>query len=140
MASGLSTLGTALRQVERLFELDSGTVAGLDDASLWERFVDRGDEAAFEALVIRHGPMVLKSARAIVGDHHAAEDVFQTTFVALVRRSRSIRRAGKLAGSIVLRGDEAAPVSVRLGPWGSVTGRLVGVDGVALVGGLTVIG
>ncbi len=85
-------LGKACGQVERLFEGDSGSVVGLDDAALWERFAARRDEAAFEALVVRHGPMVLATARSILSDHHAAEDVFQTTFVALARRGGAIRR------------------------------------------------
>jgi hypothetical protein len=32
-------------------------VGGLADAHLLERFVNEGDEAAFEVLVWRHGPM-----------------------------------------------------------------------------------
>ncbi len=112
MASAMS-LGAAPRQVERLFQVDRGTIAGLDDAALWERFVIERDEVAFAALVARHGPMVLATARGIVGDHHAAEDVFQTTFVALARRGGTIRRFETLGpwlhrvasrGAIRLRG------------------------------------
>src|SRR4029077_5390591 len=40
----------------------------------------------------RHGPMVLGVCRRILGDSHEAEDVFQATFLVLVRRTRSIRR------------------------------------------------
>ena len=87
----------ATTPMERLFAADGGSVAGLDDAALWERFAARHDETAFEALVVRHGPMVLRAARAIVGDHHAAEDLVQTTFATLARRGNSIRQFETLA-------------------------------------------
>jgi protocatechuate 3,4-dioxygenase beta subunit len=35
----------------------------------------------------------------------------------------------KLAGSIVVRGDEQEPVTVKMQPWGSVSGRLLDADG-----------
>ena len=52
--------GSVFRQIESLFE--GGSVAGLTDRQLLERFIARRDpagEAAFAALVTRHGPMVL---------------------------------------------------------------------------------
>jgi RNA polymerase sigma factor (sigma-70 family) len=61
------------------------------DAELLRRFVRDRDEAAYAALVDRHGPMVLGAARRLVGDDHAAEDVFQATFVILARRARQFR-------------------------------------------------
>ena len=80
------------RQLESLFE--GGSVAGLADRHLLERFnAARGPagEAAFAALVARHGPMVLNVCRQLLGDHHHAEDSFQAVFLVLARRSRSIR-------------------------------------------------
>src|SRR5262245_58070944 len=65
---------------------------GLDDAELLERFVSRRDEAAFEVLVWRHGPMVLGVCRRLLRHAHDAEDAFQATFVALVRKAGSIGR------------------------------------------------
>ena len=44
-----SPIGGALRQIHHLFV--EGTVAGLPDGQLLERFLARGDEAAFAALV-----------------------------------------------------------------------------------------
>ena len=35
----------------------------------------------------------------------------------------------KLVGSVYLKGDEAGAISVRLQPWGTVTGRVVDEDG-----------
>ncbi len=47
-------------------------------------------EAAFAALVSRHGPMVLELCRQVLGDSHHAEDAFQAVFLVLARRGRSI--------------------------------------------------
>jgi hypothetical protein len=45
-----------------------------------------------------------------------------------------IQRSRKLAGSLVLKGTLKGPLSVRLEPWGAVTGRLIGDDGKPLPG------
>ena len=94
MAGG--QLGTALRQLGRL--LDEGGVTGLEDDQLLDRFAVRRDGAAFEALVARHGPMVLATCRGVLKDSHAAEDAFQATFLALARKAGSLR-SGKALGS-----------------------------------------
>lgn len=91
MASGLP--GAAVRDIQTLF--DSGTASGLTDRQLLERFTGRRDnsaEAAFEGLVTRHGPMVLRVCRNVLGDSTDAQDAFQATFLVLVKRHRSIRR------------------------------------------------
>jgi RNA polymerase sigma factor (sigma-70 family) len=71
-----------------LFE--DGTSAGLPEWHLLQRFVSRRDESAFEALVARHGPMVLGVCRRVLDDPHAADDAFQATFLVLVRKARSL--------------------------------------------------
>jgi RNA polymerase sigma factor (sigma-70 family) len=88
--------GAYLRQMRRIF--DGGTVAGLSEGQLLERFISRRDEAAFEALVIRHGPMVFGVCRRILRDPADAEDAFQATFLVLVRQARSIRGRDSLGG------------------------------------------
>lgn len=91
MANGLSK--PALREIRALFT--SGTSIGLSDPELIERFLSgRGEaaEAAFAALVGRHGPMVLGVCRRALGDLHDAEDAFQATFLVLVRRAAAIGR------------------------------------------------
>jgi RNA polymerase sigma factor (sigma-70 family) len=70
----------------------------LADRALLRRFAESRDEAAFEALLRRHGPMVLGVCRRILGDRHAAEDAFQATFLVLVRKAAGLRRQGTLAG------------------------------------------
>jgi len=83
---------SVFRQIESLFE--GGSVAGLTDRQLLERFSARRDpagEAAFAALVTRHGPMVLDICHSIMGDLHHAEDAFQAVFLVLARRAQSIR-------------------------------------------------
>jgi RNA polymerase sigma factor (sigma-70 family) len=69
-------------------------IAGLDDGDLVKRYVRRRDEAAFEALVRRHGPMVLGVCRRLLHDSHDAEDAFQAVFLVLVRKASSLRTPG----------------------------------------------
>lgn len=71
--------------------------ADSSDAELLRRFAVEQDEAAFAALVRRHGPMVLGVCRRILDDTHAADDAFQATFLLLVRKARSIGRPELLA-------------------------------------------
>src|SRR5205814_6651075 len=71
---------------------------GLSDAALLERFAVSRDEAAFEVLVWRHGPMVLGVCRRALGKHHDAEDAMQATFLALARQAGSIGKRASLAG------------------------------------------
>jgi RNA polymerase sigma factor (sigma-70 family) len=87
-----------LRRVRTLF--GAGAVAGLSDAELLERFrANRATaedaalaaEAAFTALVARHGPMVLGVCRRALDNPNDVEDAFQATFLVLVRRARSVR-------------------------------------------------
>ncbi len=83
------------RQLGSLFE--DGSLAGFSDCQLLERFVGRRDEAAFAALVARHGPMVLGVCRQLVGDHQLAEDAFQAAFLVLAGKARSLRDPDRLA-------------------------------------------
>jgi RNA polymerase sigma factor (sigma-70 family) len=69
------------------------------DCELLQRYVVAADQAAFEAIVRRHGPLVQSVCARILGGGPDAEDAFQATFLVLVRK----------AGSL------AAPDS--LGPW-----------------------
>ena len=75
--------------------VEARPVAGVSDGQLLARFNAHRDELAeiaFTALVRRHGPMVLRVCRQVLGDWHTADDAFQATFLILARRAGSIRR------------------------------------------------
>lgn len=71
----------------------AGPLGGLTDGQLLERFAT-GPEAeagpAFEAVVERHGAMVLRACRGILRDDHEALDAFQATFLVLLHKRRSL--------------------------------------------------
>ncbi len=69
----------------------------LSDAQLLERFVLARDEAAFESLLWRHGPMVLALCRRVLRHPHDAEDVFQAAFLVFFRKAHSISRRDSVA-------------------------------------------
>jgi C-terminal peptidase prc len=71
--------------------LAAGAAAGLPDCELVERFARTRDEQAFEALVCRHGPMVFRVCRRVLGRAHEAEDAFQATFLIFARKAASLR-------------------------------------------------
>jgi RNA polymerase sigma factor (sigma-70 family) len=89
----------------------------LTDGQLLECFVSRRDEAAFEALLRRHGPMVLGVCRRVLRDVHDAEDAFQATFLVLVRKAGSVvprERVGNwLYGVAVRTALEAKTMAAR---------------------------
>jgi RNA polymerase sigma factor (sigma-70 family) len=89
---------SVLREIRTLYAV--GTLNGLTDADLIERFLARGGddaEDAFAALVHRHGPTVLGVCQRMLPASHDMEDVFQATFLVLARRAASIGRRERLA-------------------------------------------
>ena len=82
---------SAHRSLRALF--DAGTVAGLTDGQLLERFAARSGETSeltFAIMVERHGPMVLRVCRSVLRHEHDVEDAFQATFLVLVRKAESL--------------------------------------------------
>jgi RNA polymerase sigma factor (sigma-70 family) len=88
----LSRVVRHLRRIVRPAE-----TRALCDAQLLEHFARRRDEAAFEVLLSRHGPMVRGLCRQLLRDAHDAEDAFQATFLILVQKAGSLRE-GDLLG------------------------------------------
>ena len=99
------------------------------DDVLLDRFLTERDAEAFETLVIRHGPAVLRVCRRWLGPGQQADDAFQATFLVLINRGRAIRRtenigawlqgvASRVAGRLKMQADqrqkrEGAVVDVR---------------------------
>ncbi len=79
---GHPTISSYLRAV-------GGDPSGATDADLLGRFAASRDEAAFELLVWRHAALVQRVCRAVLRDHHAAEDAAQATFLALARKAHT---------------------------------------------------
>ena len=90
--------GDTLRWLDTIHR--EGSFARMTDGQLLGRFLERPDAAsqvAFEALVRRHGPMVLSLCRGVLRDEHDADDAFQATFLVLARRASNIRDRDRLA-------------------------------------------
>jgi RNA polymerase sigma factor (sigma-70 family) len=62
-------------------------VAVAPDAELLKRFTVHREEAAFAALVQRHGPLVLGICHRVLNDTQIVEDCFQETFIVLARKA-----------------------------------------------------
>ncbi|HZY83733.1 MAG TPA: sigma-70 family RNA polymerase sigma factor [Gemmataceae bacterium] len=89
-------LGTLIRHLRRAVAPPSAV--GLRDAQLLERFLRDRDEAAFELLLWRHGPMVLGTCRRVLRHAADVEDAFQATFLVLLRKAKSVSRGEALGG------------------------------------------
>ena len=83
--------------LRHLHALAAGPARQRTNRQLLDDFADRRDEAAFTALVARHGPMVLRVCRRVLQHEQDAEDAFQATFLVLARNSRAVRKPEALA-------------------------------------------
>ena len=84
------------KQIGQLFV--EGSLTGLSDAELLERYASARDAVAFEAVIDRHGPMVLGVCRGLLNDPNDAEDAFQATFLILIRKAGTFRGPVALGG------------------------------------------
>ena len=81
----------AVRYMRTLF--DTGAIGGLTDRQLLEQFATghrAAADAAFATLIERHGSMVLRVCQSVLNDSHDVHDVFQATFLVLVRKAGSL--------------------------------------------------
>jgi RNA polymerase sigma factor (sigma-70 family) len=83
----------ALRHVHGLAARPPGDAT---DGDLLRRFVADQNWAAFAAIVRRHGPLVLRVCRRVLGHEQDAEDAFQATFLVLARKASAVRDPGAL--------------------------------------------
>jgi RNA polymerase sigma factor (sigma-70 family) len=72
-------------------------VSDLSDQQLLQQFIEQHDEAAFEVLLDRHGPLVRSVCLRILGNPADADDAFQATFLVLARQAGSVRKQNSLA-------------------------------------------
>jgi RNA polymerase sigma factor (sigma-70 family) len=87
--------GTVLQHVRRLALPDH--TRQLSDSQLLDRFRDGRDEAAFAALMQRHGGLVWGVCRNILGRAPETEDAFQAVFLVLARQAGAIRKSAAVA-------------------------------------------
>jgi RNA polymerase sigma factor (sigma-70 family) len=71
--------------------------AGLGDGELLKLYLRQREETAFEALLRRHGPMVMGVCERVLRNSHDAEDAFQATFLVFVRKASTLRSPGRVA-------------------------------------------
>src|SRR5262249_41978861 len=88
-----ASAGAILRHIQRL----AATHPEQSDGHLLQRFAEQREEAAFSALLHRHGRLVWARCRHILHHEHDAEDAFQATFLVLARRATSIRKRASVA-------------------------------------------
>jgi RNA polymerase sigma factor (sigma-70 family) len=69
---------------------------GAPDAELLGRFLSSRDEAAFTAVVCKHGPMVFRVCRGVLRNRADAEDAAQATFLVLAQKASSVRKHDSL--------------------------------------------
>ena len=77
-----------MEQLRRMVLLHDG--GGQTDGKLLGCFIEERDGAAFEALMRRHGMMVLGVCGRILRNKQDVEDAFQSTFFVLVRKAKTV--------------------------------------------------
>src|SRR5262249_5436510 len=84
--------GMATGQLRPILEhlrhlVGASSAAPLTDGQLLTDFISHRDEAAFAALLLRHGPMVFGVCRRVLHNTQDVDDAFQATFLVLLRQA-----------------------------------------------------
>jgi DNA-directed RNA polymerase specialized sigma24 family protein len=79
------------RLLFRLLASAPRTTDHVPDVELLRRFVASNDPAAFELIVRRHADAVWSACRRLLRSDADADDAFQATFLALIRKARNVR-------------------------------------------------
>ncbi len=82
-----------LKDLDQLFRCG---IAASGDGAPVSRFLEEGNEIAFEVLVARHGPMVQGVCSRLLANPHDVDDAFQATFLVLFRRAKELRNPDRL--------------------------------------------
>jgi DNA-directed RNA polymerase specialized sigma24 family protein len=90
-----ANLGDFFRRLTR--GMAAETLADHSDQQLVERALAEVDEAPFQAIVHRHGPMVYRVCWRVLQHPQDAEDAFQVTFLILAQKLRTVRKHASLA-------------------------------------------
>src|SRR5438105_7874532 len=90
-----ASMSSFLRRLTR--GMAAETLQDQSDRQLVERLLAGRDEAVFEAVVRRHGPMVYRVCWRVLRHEQDTEDAFQATFLILAKRLRTVRRHASLA-------------------------------------------
>ena len=84
-------MGSVAKAIPRRMSRSSSAPRATD-GQLLEQFAQFQDKAAFEELVRRHGPMVLRVCKQVLDNDSDAEDAFQATFIVLMGKASSIAK------------------------------------------------
>ena len=90
-----TTISGFLRRLTR--GMAAETLTDRPDHEIIQGFLARADEALFEVLVRRHGPMVYRVCWRVLHHCQNTEDAFQATFLVLAQKLRSVRKRDSLA-------------------------------------------
>ena len=89
----------------------------LTDRELLQRFTKQREEAAFLALLKRHGTVIQRICRRTLPNAHDADDVFQATFLVLLKKASTLRWRDSIAGWLHEVAYRLAANKKRAGTW-----------------------